>query len=358
MTTTVHGVSTPTETAPRPSRGDVRTPRPHLTTIGIIAAATAAVAYYSSVGSSFAIYMVGTVLLACIGAIALGLLMGTAGQVSIGNSAFLAAGGYAAVWALRADISFPFDVAFAAVVCAGVGVLVGLPALRIRGIYLALATLAAYYVVLFLVTEYQGNEVGSGAFLVDPVFEGTPAERNQTWIWVLLAVVACCLVLATWLRTGRSGRAWRMIRDHEVAAPTMGIPVARYKLLAFVISSAMIGVQGALTVHFVGSLTHETFSLNMAIAYIAMILIGGADSQAGPLLGAVLVTTMPTFVPEMLSALVGDAVSPADSAAYAQIAYGVLLILFIVYAPRGINGWFVGLAGWVKRRVAGRSKSV
>ncbi len=164
--------------------------------------------------------------------------------------------------------------------------------------------------------------------------------------------VASISTVRAWLRTGRSGRAWRMIRDHEVAAPMMGIPVARYKLLVFVISSALIGMQGALTAHFVGSLSYEAFTLNLAISYIAMILIGGADSQAGPLIGAVLVSTMPTFVPDLVSRFAGGSVSAVHTAAYSQITYGALIIVFIVFAPRGVNGWFVDIAAWSRRKVS------
>lgn len=343
-----HELATPDQPALRHRR------RPGMTALLVLLLA-AIVAYYVTRGSAFAVFLLDTALLACIGALALGLLMGTAGQVSIGNSAFLAAGGFTAVWASRTGFPFLLSVAFAAVVCGVVGAVVGLPALRIRGIYLALATLAAFFVVLFVANEYQSNTVGAGAFLLEPVFGGTAAERNQNWAWLLLAVVAVCLVLTTWMRTGRSGRAWRMIRDHEVAAPMMGIPVARYKLMAFIISSAMIGMQGALAAHFIGSLTADTFTLNLAVSYIAMILIGGADSQAGPLIGAFLVTTMPTFVPDLVEAASGSNAS-ADSAAYSQIAYGALLILFIVYSPRGINGWFVDLSRFVRRRLAARKQ--
>ncbi|MGD9796403.1 MAG: branched-chain amino acid ABC transporter permease, partial [Acidimicrobiia bacterium] len=302
-------------------------------TLLLIAALTSIVGYYVFNGTRFSVYLMNTTLLACIGALALGLLMGTCGQVSIGNSAFLAAGGFTVAWASRNTIAFPYSVLLAMGVCAVVGLLVGLPALRIRGIYLALATLAAFFVVMFVVTEYQRHTVGAGAFIFEAPFGGDAVERGKTWAWVLLAVVSVTLVIVTWLRTGRSGRAWRMIRDHEVAAPMMGIPVARYKLMVFVISSALIGMQGALTAYFVGSLSYDAFTLGIAISYIAMILIGGADSQAGPLIGALIVTTMPTFVPDLVGSVAGGSVSAVHTAAYSQMAYGVLIILFIVYSP-------------------------
>lgn len=315
------------------------------------------VLYYTSMGSRFSVYLLNSILLACIGAMALGLLMGTGGQVSIGNSAFLAAGGFAAVFADRNSLPFPLAVIFAMVVCAAVGLLVGLPALRIRGIYLALATLAAFYVVLFVVTEYQRHTVGSGAFLLAPQFGTQGDQRGRNWSWVLLAIITVTLLVVTWLRSGRTGRAWRMIRDHEVAAPLMGIRVARFKLIAFVVSSALVGMQGALTVYFIGSLSYEAFNLGLAVSYIAMILIGGSDSQAGPLIGAAIVIGMPAFVPDLVNGVAGGSINPLHVAAYSQIMYGVLIIVFIVFSPRGVNGWLTDAISYVKRARAKQSES-
>jgi len=268
-----------------------------LLTAFLIAVIVLVVVFYTATGTSYSIYLVDAILLASIGAIALDLLMGTGGQVSIGNSAFLATGGFATVWASRAGVSFPFDVVVGAFACAIGGFIVGLPALRIRGMYLALATLAAFYIATFIGTQYQTNTVGAGGFFLEPVFAGTLSQQHARWAWLLTAVLAATIVLAAWLRSGRSGRAWRMIRDHEVAASMMGIPVARYKLILFIISSALIGIQGGLLAHFTSSVSADTYTLGASIAVIAMILIGGLDSQAGPLIGALIVTMLPIVVP-------------------------------------------------------------
>ena len=183
---------------------------------------------------------------------ALDLLMGTGGQVSIGNAAFLAGGAFATVWASRAGVPFPFDVIIGGFACAVGGFIVGLPALRIRGMYLALATLAAFYLADFVGQKYQDDTVGAAGFFLKPIFTGTISQQSASWAWLLLGVVAATIILFSWLRSGRSGRAWRMIRDHEVAASMMGIPVSRYKLMLFTITSAIIGIQGGLTAHFIG----------------------------------------------------------------------------------------------------------
>lgn len=304
----------------------------------VILVAAAVVAYVTTAGSSYSIYLVDTILLAAVGALALDLLMGTGGQVSIGNAAFLAVGAYSTVWASRAGAPFPLDVIIGGVVCAAAGLFVGLPALRIRGMYLALATLAAFYLADFIALKYQDHAVGAAGFFVKPVFVGTVLTQGIRWAWVLLAVLAATIVIVSWLRTGRSGRAWRMIRDHEVAAPMMGIPVARYKLALFVISSAIIGVQGGLLAHFTGSVSYDGFTLSLSISVIAMILIGGLDSQAGPLIGAAVVTLLPVYVPNVIGAFVGSSTAAQDASGYAEVVYGALIMIFMIAAPKGLIG--------------------
>ena len=313
---------------------------------GLLVLATAVV---SGTGSSYNIFLLTSVLLATLGALALNLLMGTAGQVSIGNSAFLATGAFAAVAETRAGLPFPADLIGAAVVAGAIGLIVGLPALRIKGLYLALATLAAFYVVTFAATQYQSNAVGPAGFVLNPIFVGSPEEQARRWSWVACGVVICCLTLVTLIEKGRSGRAWRLIRQSESAASLVGIPVATYKLLAFVITSAIIGIQGALAAHVAGSVSSDSYTIQMAVTYIAMIFIGGLDSMTGSLIGAALVTLLPHLSTTLLQSIFG-ADQAAKSAAYSQILYGVLIVVCIVYAPRGIVGLSHDLTRWARSR--------
>ena len=317
----------------------------------LILIVVAVVAIFTAVGSSYQIYVVDTILLAAIGAIALDLLMGTGGQVSIGNAAFLAAGAYSTVWAGRAGVAFPFDVIIGALVCAVAGLVVGLPALRIRGMYLALATLAAFYIAQFVGQTYQTDTVGAAGFILKPIFTGTISQQSAKWAWLLVVVLAATIILASWLRAGRSGRAWRMIRDHEIAASMMGIPVARYKLLLFVISSTLIGIQGGLTARFIGAVTYDSYTISLSISVVAMILIGGLDSMAGPLIGALVVTTLPIFVPDITNLIGSSSSSSLDAGYYAEIVYGALIMIFMIGAPKGLNGVISGLGKRVQDAV-------
>jgi branched-chain amino acid transport system permease protein len=306
-----------------------------------IAALVAITAYYVAEGSSFHLYVLNSCLLAVFGAVALNLLMGTAGQVSIGNSAFLAVGAFAAVFALHSGLPFPADLLFAAAFAAAVGAVIGLPALRLRGLHLALATLAGFFIVTYFATLYQSKAKGggSGGFFIPALFQSQGLTGGQQyWAWTLVVLVAILILGALRLDQDRAGRAWRMIRDHEIVAHTMGIPVTRYKMAAFAISSAVIGFQGALAAHLSGSVSADQFSLALAIAYVAMVLIGGLDSVLGAVLGAFLVTSLPTIVPILVTAVMGPNTTAIQGPAVAQIIYGLLVVLFITSSPQGIVG--------------------
>lgn len=294
---------------------------------------------------SYTIYIVNLVLLASIGALGLNLLMGMAGQVSIGNAAFLTTGAFVTVWAGRLGLPFPLDTVVAMAAAGAFGAIVGLPALRIKGIYLILSTMAAHFVAIFLAESYQFAEVGSAGFIVDPVYKGLSLVGFQrAWVFTNLVIVIVVMLAFVRLQHGRTGRGWRMLRDREDAAPAMGIPVARMKLSAFVISSAVIGLQGSLMAHFTGNVSSESFPLTVAIAAIAMILIGGLGSVAGSVIGAAIVTTLPFYTPQVVKLIAGSTGAAAQSARISLILYGILIILFIGYAREGVRGWIV--AAW------------
>lgn len=280
-------------------------------------------------------------LLAVLGAIALNLLMGTAGLVSIGNAAFLCVGAFGALIAMRSGLAFPLDVIAGGLIAAVIGLVIGMPALRLSGLYLALATLSGFFIVTYFANEYQTTAEGGGdgGFIIAPLYASKGLDGAQRyWAWTLFGVVAVVLLFASRFAHGRAGRAWRMIRDHETAAHALGIRVTRYKLMAFAISSAVIGVQGGLTMHFTGSLSSDQFTLALAISYIAMVLIGGLDSIAGAVIGAGIVTSLPVLVPKFLTGVLGEETATNHGAAVSQIIYGLLVIIFITSSPRGLIG--------------------
>jgi branched-chain amino acid transport system permease protein len=287
------------------------------------------------------VYLLNTIMLASIGAVALNLLMGTAGQPSIGNAAFLAIGSFSAVFFMRTGwFGFPADVAVATLTTAVAGLIVGLPALRMRGMHLILATLAAHFIVLFVVNRYQSGTVGVAGFVIEPAFGGAGLLQAQlVWAWVLAAILSLVVLGVSRLVADRSGRAWRLIRDNELVAPMFGIRSTRYKLMAFAISSGLIGMQGALLLHFTGSATVDSFTLFLAIQYLAMVLIGGLDSIFGAVVGAALLTYLPTKVPALVAQFMDANEAATKGPQISTIVYGVLIVLVVALSPQGIAGW-------------------
>jgi branched-chain amino acid transport system permease protein len=334
-----------------------RRPRPVWFGIAVMALLTEL--FIASSLSSY-LFTFNTCLLAVMGAVSLNLLMGTAGLVSIGNGAFLAVGGFGSLIALRLHLAFPLDVLAGGLIAAVIGVVIGLPALRLRGLYLALATLSGFYIVTYFANLYQSHAKGGGdgGFTLVPTYSSHGLDGGQEyWAWTLFGVVSLLVLAASRISGERSGRAWRMIRDHETAAHALGIQVTRYKLMGFALSSAVIGLQGGLTMHFTGALSSDQYTLALAISYIAMVLIGGLDSLAGAVIGAAVVTSLPVLVPKLLDAVLNDQTAASHGAAVSQIIYGLLVIVFITSSPRGIVGTYdkllaSRLVGLLRRRAA------
>lgn len=303
--------------------------------IAVVAVLTVVAAVGDSV---FASYVLDACLLACIGAIGLNLLMGTAGQASIGTAAFLAVGGFVAAGLQRAGVAFPIAIVAAGAGAGIAGFLAGLPSLRLRGLYLALSTIATYYIVMFLADQYQAHTVGSLGFVLPPLFGGNSIiwqERYWALLLGIITIITICVVAV--VSGGKTGRALRMIRDHDIAAAAIGISARRYKLGAFAFSSFVIGIAGGLAAYFVGSVSTDNYPFNLSVQYIAMILLGGVDSILGAVIGAAVVSCLPSVLPLVLDSLVGQSATTYGSEV-AEILYGVIVIVFITRAPGGLVG--------------------
>jgi branched-chain amino acid transport system permease protein len=295
--------------------------------------------YMTAVEGSFNLFLFNSFLLAGIGASALNIPMGQAGLVSVASAAFLCAGSFTAVIAERAGWPPLLAIVTAAVVGAVAGSMFSLPSARLDHLYFALSTLAAQALVIYLATEYQRNEVGEAGFITVPWFTDKGVlGKQQWWAWLLTAVLAAVLYLVRCLRSGRAGRAWRHIRDHELAAASTGVRVRLWKASAMGLSSALIAVQGALTFYFSGSASAGQFTFLISVQYIAMILLGGVDTLMGPLIGAAIIVFTPTISNDVVSSVFGADVASRDGAQIAQMLYGVLIILAIVGPKSGLDG--------------------
>lgn len=279
-------------------------------------------------------------LIAIIGALALNLLMGTTGQISLGHAGFIAAGAFT-VAALVTHVGAPIGVTLvaAAVIGAVLGILVGLPALRLKGLYLAVSTLAAHFVIIVALGQYQAAiSYGSGFTIDPPSIFGVALVSERHWYYFLLPITVAILLLnVNWLRSA-FGRAWLAIRHRDIAAESLGINVAHYKLFAFSASTSLTCLAGALWAYHTGFVSVEAFDFQMLIGYLAMVIIGGLGSVLGAILGAVFVTVLPHMI-----TLLAEKV-PLFKSAGSQIfelqigAFGVIMLLFLVLEPRGLAG--------------------
>jgi branched-chain amino acid transport system permease protein len=290
--------------------------------------------------SAFQLDLACQVFLATIGSLSLMLLTGYAGQVSLGHAGLLAAGAFTAGILFR-ELAAPFWVTLpaAALVGAALGIVFGLPSLRLRGLYLAVSTLALHFVVVYLGGEYEARRGFSTGIVIDPPAIGKfSLTDNRAWYFVLLIAAAATLLVALNLLRGRTGRAWQAIRAHETVAEALGISIAGYKLLAFVISSAITAVAGALFAYYRGFVSVEAFSLFLTIQYVAMIIIGGMGSLLGAVLGAVFVTLFPYWIESALFMLPGARSYASEVFAVNYAAFGLVMILFLIFEPLGLTG--------------------
>jgi branched-chain amino acid transport system permease protein len=295
---------------------------------------------YPFFASAFHLDLACQVFLAAVGSLSLMLLTGYAGQISLGHAGLLAAGAFTA-GILFKEVAAPFWVTLPAAALVGgiLGVVFGLPSLRLRGLYLAVSTLALHFVVVYLGAEYETKRGFSTGILVDPPqIGGYSLTDGRAWYFVLLFAAGATLLLCLNLLRSRTGRAWGAIRSHERVAEALGISIAGYKLLAFVISSAITAVAGALFAYYRGFVSVEAFSLFLSISYVAMIIVGGMGSLLGALLGAVFVTLFPYVIEAALLALPGSRRYASEVFAVNYASFGLIMILFLIFEPLGLVG--------------------
>ena len=278
--------------------------------------------------------------IATIGAIGLNILVGYTGQISLGQGGFLAVGAYTA-GILTARLGLPWwaSLIAACLVTALVGAIFGIPSLRLKGLYLAIATLAAQEIILWTVTHWDAVTGGVDALVVpNPMLFGIQLNTDFNFYWVIWALAGLTALMAINLFRTRFGRAFIAIRDQDIAAEVMGVDLFRYKLLAFAVSSFFVGLAGALTAHYRSIVTWERFTVDVSVLYLAMIIIGGLGSVTGSFFGATFMTLLPAILTNLGRALKTtipfiDSIIPFIQ----QAAFGLVIILFLVFEPEGLN---------------------
>jgi len=299
------------------------------------------------------------VLIYAIVGIAMSILSGQAGQVSIGHAAFLAIGAYCAAVAEKFGLPLPVYLLLAGGLTGLIGYLVGLPALRLHGIYLAIATLAFAFIVEEIITRWEsvtnGNE---GLMLGAPSLFGLKLG-GPGFYYLCLGVTVVVILAAINIIRSPTGRAFLAIRDSETAARSMGIDTARYKTRAFAISAAFTGLAGVLYAHKLSFISPEMFSLSVSIEFVMIIIIGGVLSLRGAVFGAIfmimvdpLLIVVKDKVPQLtLAAMQGVGLGPqltdaiqagvvrvAGAPGLKSLIFGLIIILFIIFEPMGLDG--------------------
>ena len=270
------------------------------------------------------------------------ILTGYAGQLSLGSAGFMAVGAFACYNLMLRVEGMPFLLALvlSGVCSALVGMAFGLPSLRIRGLYLAVATLAAQFFIVWALDKFGWfkNYDPSGVITAQPiVIANMHFDTPQLKYLLVLGIVAGLALLAKNMARGSTGRAWMAVRDMDVAAEVMGMPLMRTKLQAFAISSFYCGVGGALFAFaYLGTVEPSAFTIDLSFRILFMIIIGGVGTILGCFLGAGFILLLPIFLSVVLHAITGNQVDASVTSAVELIVFGSLIIAFLILEPHGL----------------------
>jgi branched-chain amino acid transport system permease protein len=276
------------------------------------------------------------VLIYSIAGLGLMLLAGFTGLFSLGHAAFLGVGAYTHAVLTNMGLPFPIALACAAGLSATVGVVVGLPALRVKGIYLGMATLSFGFIVEEVLARWESVTGGNaGIHIKKPDIFGWVLETGDQFYFLCLVIAIVSTLGILNLLRAPTGRAFVAIRDSEISAQSMGIHLAYYKTLSFALSAALAGIAGALYAHKLQFISPDQFSLMQSIELLLMIVIGGVGSVHGVFLGAIFLITMPQAI-AMVKDYLPESIGQAPG--LQGLVYGVVVIAFVLFEPMGLYG--------------------
>jgi branched-chain amino acid transport system permease protein len=273
----------------------------------------------------------------------LNIITGKAGQISLGHAAFFGIGAYTAgMLYSKAGIPFWIDVPLAALGAGLVGALLGIPCLRVRDDFLAITTMGINFVVeaVFLYIPFFGGAMGVGGINL-PEWFGREMSKTE-YLFLILVVLGLVYLLDFLLSRSWIGLAWDSIREDETAAEAMGVDVVRFKVMAFVLGSALAGLAGGFYAHFLTFIMPQNFGFGQSIVILCMVVFGGIGTRWGPLLGAVILGILPEVSRPIME--------------YRTLVYGVLLLLMMRFQPNGLVGQGSILVNLLRRPVVNRQE--
>ena len=263
-------------------------------------------------------------------------LTGYTGLISIGHAAFIGVGAYVHACLTRNGMPFIPSLICGGVVSALAGIIIAIPAIRMRGLYLAIATLAFSAIAEEVFVRWETITGGSrGVAVPMPVLFGIELDSEVGFYYLCLAILVICILGVLNLLRSPTGRAWVAIRDSEIAAQSMGIYLAGYKTLAFATSAFLAGVAGGLFAHIVGYLTPDIFTPILSIQLLMLVMVGGLGSIRGAIFGAIFLVLLPTLI-AILRDYLPDAIG--QQPALEPGIYGLVLVLVVLLEPQGLNG--------------------
>jgi len=288
--------------------------------------------------SGYLVHIANLIAISCIGALALNLLCGNAGLLSLGHAGFMAAGAFVtAIMSIEFKMPMLVVIPVVAVVSAVLGLIAGLPSLRLKGIYLGLSTLAMHHIIYYGCSEYQFHGgFGFGIKIKDPQIGPWTISEDTGWyfvLWILVWVTA--LFIKNLLRT-RPGRAWIATHNRDIVAEAIGVHIGYFKVLAFVVSSVITGITGSLYAYYTNVASIEEYTFMLTVQYLAMIIVGGMGSILGSIMGASLITALPFLLMYFFGFFEVTGTIKNFFFAIQSGLFGVVIILFLLVEPLGL----------------------
>ncbi|HOP47104.1 MAG TPA: branched-chain amino acid ABC transporter permease [Desulfobacteraceae bacterium] len=295
---------------------------------------------FVSVADNYFIYIVNLCAIATIGSLGLNILTGLTGQISIGHAAFLAIGAYSSAILVKNGFPLLLSLPISGFIATACGFVVGIPSLRLRGLYLAITTFAFGYIVEHVANMWVSLTNGANGMMVQPAsILGVNFDTDRSFFFLVFPITILAVLFGRNMIRSKMGRAWVAIRDRDLAAETMGIGLSRYKLYAFAVSSFYAGIAGALYAHYMQFIGPTHFELYLSVQYLAMIIIGGLGSILGSIFGAVFMTILPELL-KYLPDIFRES-WPLIIERFADInlmLYGLIIMLFVIIEPKGLYG--------------------
>ncbi|MDP2917029.1 MAG: branched-chain amino acid ABC transporter permease [Dehalococcoidia bacterium] len=290
--------------------------------------------------SNYWLGIVNLIAITAIAATGLNILVGYCGQLSIGHAGFIAVGAYtSAILTGKMGIPFLPALLFSGIIAGLIGLVFGIPSVRVKGFYLAITTIAAQFILLWVINHWSSLTGGfNGMSAPYAAIGGMEFRSEKSQFYLIIGVTMLCVFFAKNMARTRLGRAFIAVRDNDLAAEVMGVNLFHYKLLAFFIGCFWAGVAGSLLAHWTGSINAENFTFLESILYIGMIIIGGLGTTLGPIFGAIFIRLLDVMViyitPTLQSAF--PTLPSGFAAGIAPMLFGLIIILFLIFEPRGL----------------------